>query len=232
MFRLCLLPFFALAIAGLSAGAADPAAPAAPQTVMLIPGKLLLNDPLGTAFSSDWKVAKGRWEAVDGAMRGAEIKEDMHGAVARRNLELKDAVIAFSFKLDGTKMISLSLNGAKGHISRVRIAPNGVTVQKDDQDGKKGDDKAAVLNTAAVTIEPGKWHTMVVELRGADILATLDGKQTAFGSHPTIAAAKANFGLTVAGESASFKDFKVWEATGPVKDWETIRAKLVAETKK
>lgn len=231
MSRLLFAPLFAIAAVGLAA-AADPAATAAPQTVMLTPGKVLLDDPLSAALGTDWKVGKGKWEAADGAVRGAQVKADMHGAVARRQLALKDAVIAFSFKLDGAKVVSLSLNGAKGHISRVRITPTGVSVQKDDQDGKNSPDTGAVLDTVKADIKPGEWHTLVVELRGPDILATLDGKHTAFGTHDAIAAAKTNLGLTVAGESASFKGLKVHDATGTVKDWDAARAKLLAARKK
>ncbi|MBN9119798.1 MAG: hypothetical protein J0I06_11675 [Planctomycetes bacterium] len=203
-----------------------------PQTVMVTTGKVLLDAPLNAALGKDWKVGKGKWEAADGAVRGAELKDDMHGAVARHDLAVKDAVIAFSFKLDGAKTISLSLNGAKGHISRVRINPKGVSVVKDDQDGKSGPDTAAVLDTATVDIKPGEWHSLVVELRGPDILATLDGKHTAFGTHDAIAKDKANFGLTVAGETASFKGLKVYEAIGTTKDWSATREKLLAERKK
>lgn len=230
MKRLMLLAVFAVAVA--LSTAAEPTAATPPQTVMLTTGKALLDDPLNAALGKDWKVGKGKWEPVDGAIRGAELKDDMHGAVARRDLAVKDAVIAFSFKLDGAKQISLSLNGAKGHISRVRITPKSVVVQKDDQDGKNGPDTAAVLDTATVDIKTGEWHTLVVELRGPDILATLDGKHTAFGTHEAIAKEKANFGLTVAGETASFKGLKVYEATGPAKDWDATREKLLAGRKK
>ena len=231
MSRLLFAPLFAVAAVGL-ATAAGPATPAAPPTVMLTPGKVLLDDPLNAALGADWKAAKGKWETADGAVRGAEVKADMHGAVARRPVAFKDAVIAFSFKLDGAKTISLSLNGAKGHISRVRVTPTGVSVQKDDQDGKNGPDKGEVLDTAKVDIKPGEWHTLVVELRGPDILATLDGKHTAFGTHDAVAAAKTNMGLTVAGESASFKGLTVHDATGTVKGWDAARAKLLADRKK
>ena len=230
MKRLSLLALFAAAV-GVST-AAEPSPSAPPQTVMLTTGKVLLDDPLNAALGKEWKVGKGKWEAVDGVIRGAELKDDMHGAVARRNISVKDAVIAFQFKLDGAMTISLSLNGAKGHVCRVRINPKGVTVQKDDQDGKNGPDKAAVLDTATADIKPGEWHTLVVELHGPDILATLDGKHTAFGTHDAIAKEKANLGLTVAGETASFKGLKVYEATGTVKDWDATRAKLLAERKK
>lgn len=216
------------------AAAADPATTptSAPVTVMLAPGKVLLDDPLNAPLATEWKSAKGKWEATDGAVRGAEIPADMHGAVTRRPVAMTDAVVVFSFKLDGTKAISLSLNGAKGHISRVRITPAGVSVHKDDQDGKNGPDKGQVLDTAKVAVKPGEWHTLVVELRGPDILATLDGKHTAFGTHEAIDKPKANLGLTVAGSSASFKGLTVREATGPAKDWDATRAKLVAARKK
>lgn len=207
---------------------ASAAEPTAPTTMMLTTGKVLLDEPLAKPFGGEWKVAKGKWEIADGGMRGAERKDDMHGAVARRNLDMKDVVIAFSFKLDGTKAISLSLNATKGHVCRVRITPKALVVQKDDQDGKKGDDKAAVLDTVAVDIKPGVWHTLVVELRGPDILATLDGQHTAYGTHEAIAKQKANLGLTVAGETASFKELKVWEATGAATDWDATKKKLLA----
>jgi Domain of Unknown Function (DUF1080) len=226
-----LLPLLALGFG--IATAAEPVAPAgAPQTVANVPGKLLIDDPLISALGKDWKVGKGKWYVADGAIRGAELKDDMHGAVARRDFAAKDAVVAVSFKLDGAKVISLSFNGAKGHISRVRVTPKGVSVQKDDQDGKNGPDTGAVLDTANVDIKAGEWHALVVELRGADILATLNGKHTAFGTNEAIAKDKTNIGLTVAGETASFKGLKVYEATEAAKDWSSAREKLLAERKK
>jgi hypothetical protein len=228
--RALVFALFAAVAAGL-ASAAEPAAQNAPQMVMVTTGKPLLDDPLSAGPAKEWKVGKGKWGAADGAVRGAELKADMHGAVMRRNVTFEDAVVAFSFKLDGTKQISLSLNGAKGHVSRVRITPKGLFVQKDDQDGPKGPDKAEVLGTAAVDVAPAQWHTLVAEFRGPDILATLDGKHTAYGSNDAVAKEKANIGLTVAGESAFFKGLTVWEATGPAKDWDATKKKLLAEKK-
>lgn len=230
MFRL--LPLAAVIGFAASVQSADPsAAPAPPKTLATTPGKLLLSDTLATGLGKEWKSAKGKWEATDGATRGAELKADMHGAVTRRNLDMKDAVISYSFKLDGTKQTTLSLNGAKGHIGRAVVRPTGISVQKDDQDGKTGDDKPAPLDTVAVDVAPGVWHTLVVELRGPEIVATLDGTHTAFGSHPALDKPKANLGLTVAGESAAFKNLAVWEAA-PSKEWEATRAKLQAGRKK
>jgi hypothetical protein len=225
------LGVFAAAILLVSASAADPAGPV-PATVMLQPGKLLISDDLAAPMSKEWKVAKGKWEVIEGAIHSSELPADKHGAVARRSLPMKDAIIAYSFKIDGAKKTTLSLNAAKGHLCRVLLDTRGVAVQKDDQDGKKGPDKPMPLDTAKADIRPGQWHTLVVELHGPDILATVDGKHTAFGSHPAIDKEKANFGLTVAGESASFKNLRVWEAAGTSKNWEATRAKLLEARKK
>ena len=124
-----LLPLVVFAVAVGVSTAAEPTAAAPPQTVMLTTGKVLLDEPLSATLGKDWKVGKGKWEVTDGAIRGAELKDDMHGAVARRNIAVKDAVIAFSFKLDGARQISLSLNASKGHVSRVRITPIGCPEQ-------------------------------------------------------------------------------------------------------
>jgi hypothetical protein len=205
-----------------TARAAEPAADLKP--VMTERGKLLLSDDLDKAFGKEWKTAKGKWEAVDGAIRGAELKDDMHGAVARHDVAFTNGIIQFSFKLDGAKTTSLSLNGPKGHIGRVLIRPTGFTVQKDDQDGKNGPDKPALLSTFTTPIKAGEWHTMLFEIQGKEMLATLDGKHTAYGEHEALDKPKANIGLTVAGETVSFKNLRVWEAT-PSKEWEKIREK-------
>jgi hypothetical protein len=204
--------------------AADP--PPAPATLMAAPGKLLVSDDLA-ALAKPWAAGKGKWTPADGGgLRGAEVAADKHGAVMRRPVPFKDAVIQYSFRLDGAKQTSLSINMAKGHLCRVLVNKDGLTVRKDDAD-HEGPDKAATLDTKKLTVEPGTWHTLVVELVGKEMVATLDGKHTAFGGHDALAADKANVGLTVAGESAAFKDFRVWDAT-PKTDWDATRAKLSA----
>ncbi len=199
-----------------------------PQTLMTERGKVLLSDDLKEA-SKDWRAAKGKWEAVDGALRGSEIPEDKHGAVTRHALSFTNAVIQYSFKLDGAKGTTLSINDAKEHLCRVMINPNGFIVQKDDHD-HDGPDKAVVFQKIETPIAAGEWHTLVVEILGKEMLASLDGQKVGFGEHEMIAEAKANLGFTVAGQSASFKDLRVWEAL-PNKDWAANKAKLAASSR-
>jgi hypothetical protein len=63
-----------------------------------------------------------------------------------------------------------------------------------------------------------------MEIVGDTMLGTVGGV-TACGSHEQLAAAKLNVGLTVAGQSAGFRNLKIWEATvNP--DWNTVKAAL------
>lgn len=201
----------------------------APATLMLAPGKLLVDEPLDKAFGKEWFAKPGKWEFVDGVLRGAERTEDMHGAVRRREVRFTSAVVQYQFKLDGATAISLSMNAEKGHVCRVRILPGGFTVQRDKD--KEKNEKPVVLDKRDVKIAAKEWHSMIVEMNGKDFLARLDGKDVAFGSHDGLGVLKASVGFTVQGDSASFKNLRVYEGT-LMKSWEETKQKLTAERKK
>ena len=174
-------------------------------------GKLLLSDNFDKPLGKQWRQGKGKWEVEGGALTGTELKADNHGAVIRHPLPFRNAVIQYSFKLDGARQTTLSINTAKAHLCRVLINAEGFTVRKDDTD-KDGPDKAVILEAKKGVIKPGQWHTIVIEIHGKEMLASLDGKEIAFGAHDMLDTEKANLGLTVVGASVSFKDLRVWEA--------------------
>jgi hypothetical protein len=199
------------------------------NTKMVTIDKTVLEDSLIKGFGDGWKTTKGKWDNVDGSIKGSEIKTDMHGAVSRHDASFNDGVVSFNFKLEGAKGISLSLNGTKGHICRVAIKPAGFSVVKDSQDKKAGD-KSMVLASSDIVIKAGEWHSMVLELQGPNMLATLDGKTTILGTHQAVEKPKANLGFTVSGESASFRDLKV--SSGSLsKSWDKTKNALLKNNK-
>lgn len=200
-----------------------------PAAVMLQPGKLLVSEDLKQPFGKEWFGNPGKWEVIDGVMHGSERTSDMHGAVRRREVKFPSAVVQFSFKLQGATAMSLSMNAEKGHVCRVRVTPSGFSVVRDKD--KKKNEKAAILDSCTVKIAPNEWHTMIVEMHGKEMVAHLDGKHFAFGSHDGLNVPKANVGFTVAGESVAFKNLRVYEGT-PLKTWEDTKAKLLASRKK
>lgn len=200
-------------------------APSPPNTEMTKPGKLLFRDNLGVQpDKKEWRYGPGSWTIADRALKGVEKAEDKHGAVLRRPQKFRDAIIRYDFKLDGAKGTTLSINDAKEHVCRVLLRPGAMVVRKDDHD-HDGPDKAVEFETKQVPLQAGEWHTLVVELHGSEMVATLDGKHTAFGGHELLNCEKANFGFTVAGDSVSFRNVQVWEAL-PNSDWPATKLKL------
>ena len=97
---------------------------AAEKPLLAIPGKVIYESKLDSDLGDPWKSAKGKWEAVDGVLRGAEKPEDKHGAVTRLPNKLADFVIEYEVKFEGAKSTSLSINAVKDHMARIMITPN------------------------------------------------------------------------------------------------------------
>ncbi len=210
--------FLALATLVVTARAEEPTPPA---TRLAQLDKIEFADSFaGNKLAPEWKVAKGKWEVAGGALRGTQIPADNHGAVLRNPLKLQNMVVAFDVKLDGAKMASLSINAPKGHLARIRIAPKLFAVQLDDPD-HEGAEKGKVFFTKPVEFAAGTWHTVVLEMVGDSMVGTLDGKIVGHGSDPSLLA-KEKFapGFTVAGESASFRNVRIYSAKAePKADW-------------
>ncbi len=205
-----------LAVAGLI-HAADEA------PLLAIPGKVIYESKLDSTPGAPWRFAKGRWELVDGVLRGAELAADKHGAVARLPNQLSDFVLEYEFKLEGARTTSLSINALKDHMARILITPKSVTIQRDDND-HAGPDKAVVFARFPAEIQSGVWHKVRLEMVGKTMLGRVDA-WTAWGESDLFATPKAAPGFTVAGESVDFRNLVIREASlNPA--WESVKAGL------
>jgi hypothetical protein len=142
-----------------------------------IPGKVIFESKFDSELPKDWQSAKGKWEIVEGAMRGSEKPEDMHGAVNRMPGKLGDFIAEYEFKFEGAKSTSLSINGPKDHQARIAITPKSVTIQKDDSD-HAGPDKPVVFARFAgdefVVLLPGEADVAVLDARSRRIISALE----------------------------------------------------------
>ena len=199
-----------------------------PAPVMATPGEALASDSFATGLPKAWRPVKGTWKVEGGAVRGLEVATDKHQAVMRRPLVFTNAIITFSFRLDRARQISLSINDAKEHVCRLVVDPRGFTVRKDDHD-HDGPDQAVTFARVPMTIAPGEWHTAVVEINGAEMVAQIDGTdKVGFGAHELLDRPKANIGLTVAGGPAEFRELTV-TAAKPRTDWTETKRRLSAK---
>jgi hypothetical protein len=197
-----------------------------PKTLVTERGKLLLADDLDQPLGTDWKPNRGTWATVDGVLRGTERKDDHHAAVLRRRLAGHDFIFQFAFKFDGASRIGLNVDDPKGHCCLAALTPEGFTVIRATHAEDKADQRVH-LDANPRPIKPGVWHTLLFEVQGKSVLASVDGTAVAFGEHAAIDVDKASFAISVSGASASFKNLRVWEAR-PNKDWQTTRTKLRA----
>jgi len=197
------------------------------KPLLAIPGKVVYENTFASGSDAKWKIAKGKWEASGGALRGSEKPEDKHPGVTRTEMKLQDFIVQYEVKLEGAKMTTLSINAAKGHMARILISPTSVQVQKDDSD-HEGPDKAVIFARMAADIKPGTWHTVRLEMAGDTMLGKVDDL-VAFGSNDAFTKEKANFGFTVSGESVDVRNLKVWSATKNP-EWDSIKGTLPKAT--
>lgn len=176
----------------------------------------------------------GHWEVVDGTFKGTENPEVHHPATASYGFDFKDVVIQCELK-----MLATPLDGRPGHYVQVRttdtkdyvcsvmLNEKSWGIEKDDND-HAGPDKPVPLGRITTPLKLDEWHTVVFEILGEEMVATVDGKSLT-GTHPLIGSAKCSVMFVMGGEGA-VRHFKVWEAT-PNPEWAQHKATILAATK-
>ena len=176
------------------------------------PGKLVVDEKFaGDALPGSWGGVQGDWQVRDGAVIGKEKASDEHPAVLFLNQPHRDASVRFSFKLEGAKGFNLSVNQLKGHLFRVAVAADGLTLSK-DKDKKDPKSKAVQLGKASGKFAAGQWHTLLLETKGGKVSVQADNGAKVEGSHPELDVDKTGYRFVMKGESLRLADVKVWQA--------------------
>lgn len=209
-----LLPALALLTASTTLCFAEKNADLKPQHTRA--GKQVVDESFAApALGKAWTVTKGDWQVREGALVGKEKATDEHAAVLTLGQPNRDSILRFSFRLDGAKGFNVSWNHPKGHLFRVGIAEDGLTLNK-DRDKKDPASKIVALGKAAGKFEAGKWHTVLVEIHGAKVSVQADNGAKLTGSHPELDVDKTGYRFVTRGESVSIADVKVWQVEKPL----------------
>ena len=114
-------------------GAAEPAAPA---------GRVVYEDDFSrTDLGGRWKIHPNSYTIRDGVLVGAEQPGTTHGAVSQIAVDVKDAVVEFDFRFEGSPRFNVVFNdhaykgSHAGHICRVAVTPKALTLG-DDKEGQ------------------------------------------------------------------------------------------------
>jgi hypothetical protein len=212
-------------------GADEPLPDAKP--LLTKPGRLLFREDFNevpherdkkSKTRGGWQSGKGKWEIKDGVLVGAEKLEEHHGAMLTKpRLAFHNAVIQVSFRLDGARAFTLDANSqAMGRIIAATVTSTSLKLAR----SLEGGDRMEVLDTVPLNLEAGAWHTLLLEMQGNEVVAGIDGKAVAFGAGERIDVDKTSVQLRVGGESAAFKDLRVFEAM-PSDTWDATRVNLL-----
>jgi hypothetical protein len=228
------------------------------QPLMATRGKLLFEDDFSRPdLTPKWNVGKGFWSVKDGVATAAENPEDHHGAYAfiNPNLDYKDVIAEFSFKMNGASDLVLNMRdqrykGAQaGHILRATIMKKKYQLADMKMGGMKWEyynikhdpkadpalkkevddkikDKIATFD-ASVDMDVSVWHQARAEVVGDELLLSIDGKPVAYLKSEGIDHPTKNMlGFTIQLKTASIKNPKFWVAT-PNPDWVNRQARIV-----
>jgi len=226
---------------------------AEPVTLMTTRGKLLASEDFATApppftgepvgfasgftgwryKSSNTRGKGGRWEIANGEFRGIETPGANHPATASLGMTFQDVIIQCAVRLndvpdEGRKYRSLFVKAtdAKDYLISLSLGQGGLFLAPYDANKINPATKQREKGNTVKLLKPIKlneWHSLVLEIKGNEVVGTLDGQSITL-SNRLIGSAKHSLMLG-AGTEASFRKLRVWEAL-PNAEWEKNKAKL------
>lgn len=204
-----------------------------PDKPIAEPKEMLFSDDFSAA-SEEWKSVIPSFEIKEGVLRVWQTRDD-HGAVCRVYRPMKDVVVSFRFKLDGSTGFNAVFDDKNykgshaGHICRVAFASKQVRLG-DDKEGvmrndifemRKDANRKAEADkllegrgsVANFEISPGDWHEVGIELSGDRMRVVIDGKPVAYLQSSGLAhETKESFHFTVNGPGVLFDEVKISKA--------------------
>lgn len=211
-----------------------PTSPALPARPLAQKGDLLFSDDFERSDLGDWKNVIPSFTVRDGALVGRQDRAD-HGAVGRVYRPMKDVVVEFKFRLEGSTGFNAVFDDQKcksshaGHICRVAFTPKAIRLG-DDKEGIMRNDIFAMRrdparkgeadkllegrsSSAHVALEQKKWYLASIEIVGDQMRVRLDGQAIGSLQSPGIAHdTKSSFHFTVNGPGIHFDDVRIWAA--------------------
>lgn len=223
-------PRLAAALWALCLAHSAPAQPS-PAAPVPRPGEELFSDDFERQDLGEWRAMVPSFTIIDGALRGQQ-SPGAHGAVGQVRRPMRDVVVSFRFKLDGSTTFNAVFDDKDfkgshgGHICRVLFTTHQIRLG-DDKEGVMRNDifemtkkpggraLAAPLlagrgSVAPARIEQNKWYHATIEVVGDDMRVWLDGAPSGHLKSPGIAhETKSSFHFTVTGSGVLFDDVKI-----------------------
>lgn len=145
------------------------------------PGKQLLKESFdGPETPKGWTTNTGAMKIHDGTLRLSELAADKHIGAFRKALPIQNMAIQFDFMFDGAKAFNIGFDPAagelkkKGHLYAITVTPNGWSIVENND--KANPESKPVTHAGEKTkFESGKWYTLLLENKGEEVVATIQG---------------------------------------------------------
>lgn len=211
--------FFPLVVAVL-AFCVVPLAAADLEPTLGVKGKLLLEETFdGDALPKGWNIKAGGLRVANGSLRANQDKAAGRLGLFNCDLPMQDAAIQLDFKFDGAQGLNVSCNPSagelqkKGHLFSVMITPRMWNItEHNDKSDRSSQSKA--LASAPETFAQGKWYTLLLEFKGDDVVAHVEGKAALRAASKDFRVKKPGIEFRVLGRDnaeVSFDNLHVWE---------------------
>ena len=166
-----------------------------------------------------WAIKNGKVRVAEGALRASQDKEAGRLCLFNCEQPMQDAAIQIDFKFDGARGINISANPSPGELNKhghlysvmITQAMWNITEHNDKSDRKS---QSKSLASAPERFEPGKWYTLLLETKGDEVVAQVDGKRPLRASSPDFHVKKPGIefrAIGPTGAEVSFDNLRVWE---------------------
>ena len=183
-------------------------------------GKLLLEETFdGDALAKGWTGKTGGLSVADGILHASMKSADGRLGLFNREVPMQDAAIAIDFKFAGARGINISCNPSPGelnkhgHLFSVMITQRmwNITEHNDKSDPSSS---SKALSSAAADFVSGQWYRLLLETKGSEVIARIEGKEPLRASSKDFGVKKPGIEFRVSGrdgEEVLFDNLRVWE---------------------
>ena len=161
-------------------------------------------------------VGQGKWEIIDGTLRGQQLAADNHTGFRKIYLDHQNVRYSYDVKLEGEVFHQLLINWGLAHIAKIMIRYEEASVWKIKEANKrkqmtalghdqgrdplagKWDEATKSIASVPLKLKTGHWYRVEVEMKDDSLSVMVDGK-SATGHHIGISEKKDNFGFQAGG---------------------------------
>ena len=200
---------------------------------MLVKGKLLIEDTFDAPdIRKSWKTS-GDVSVADGTLRWASAKRmDKAGLtpvmIKPGGVVIGDHILEYTFTYhDELYRNQIVYNDEHGHAIIIELSPEFHHIRKwPDQNILHRFEEFP--DAAGSSLQPGRTYTVMIEMRGSEIMVHADDENFLFGENYRVANAKSKLVVNFERGKGTLDSIRLWAAT-PNPEWDRKRTTWIAK---